>query len=328
MIEKETRIAVAPKTSIQPFRMVPTSWGEAMEMATFISQSELCPKGYRGKAQDCLLAYEFGASLGLSWMQALRSVAIINGVASLWGDAVPALILGSGECDRFHETDVGTPFEDSYAAVCTIRRKGLADEVVRSFSVADAKAAGLWGKSGPWTQYKKRMLQLRARGFATRDSFADKLSGLILAEEAQDYPDAIDATVVSSEPVAALDPYAGISEGLVESIGKGFATLNMSEAQQLVKIHEFITPADDKDAGAQALLDWQRDEFAKRKFGKPRAKSDGDNGRKKAEKVVGSASTPAAQAQQAKPVEKPAEKVEPTQPVEEEPPVTTESELF
>jgi hypothetical protein len=56
------------------------------------------------------------------------------------------------------------------------------------FSVEDAKRAGLWGKQGPWTAYPKRMLSMRARGFAIRDCFADVLKGLITAEEAQDYP--------------------------------------------------------------------------------------------------------------------------------------------
>jgi hypothetical protein len=53
--------------------------------------------------------------------------------------------------------------------------------------VADAKAAGLWAKGGPWTQYPKRMLAMRARGFALRNAFADVLRGLVTAEEAGDY---------------------------------------------------------------------------------------------------------------------------------------------
>ena len=32
------------------------------------------------------------------------------------------------------------------------------------------------------------MLQMRARGFALRDAFADRLKGIITAEEARDYP--------------------------------------------------------------------------------------------------------------------------------------------
>jgi len=53
--------------------------------------------------------------------------------------------------------------------------------------VEDAKRAGLWAKQGPWTAYPKRMMQMRARGFALRDAFPDVLKGMITAEEAQDY---------------------------------------------------------------------------------------------------------------------------------------------
>jgi hypothetical protein len=71
---------------------------------------------------------------------------------------------------------------------------------VTQFSVADAVRAGLWGKSGPWTQYPKRMLQLRARGFALRDAFPDVLKGLVTAEEAQDYPADTQATAAPQRP--------------------------------------------------------------------------------------------------------------------------------
>jgi len=35
----------------------------------------------------------------------------------------------------------------------------------------------LWGKGGPWTNYPRRMLQMRARALCIRDSFADALHG-------------------------------------------------------------------------------------------------------------------------------------------------------
>jgi hypothetical protein len=65
--------------------------------------------------------------------------------------------------------------------------------VTVSFSVSDAKRAGLWGKSGPWANYPERMLKYRARGFCLRDAFPDVLKGLITIEEANDYP-TVDAT--------------------------------------------------------------------------------------------------------------------------------------
>ncbi len=85
---------------------------------------------------------------------------------------------------------------DAMVATCEAKRRGYPDANATKFSVADAKKAGLWGKSGPWTQYPKRMLQLRARGFALRDAFPDVLKGLVTAEEAQDYPTQPEPVVV------------------------------------------------------------------------------------------------------------------------------------
>jgi hypothetical protein len=55
--------------------------------------------------------------------------------------------------------------------------------LARTFSVADAIRAGLWRKPGPWCDYPRRMLQMRARAFALRDAFPDVLGGLYLREE-------------------------------------------------------------------------------------------------------------------------------------------------
>ncbi len=62
------------------------------------------------------------------------------------------------------------------------------DEQSKTFSMTDAKLAGLLGKSGPWTQYPKRMRQMRARAFALRDVFPDVLRGMPVAEEVMDTP--------------------------------------------------------------------------------------------------------------------------------------------
>jgi hypothetical protein len=92
---------------------------------------------------------------------------------------------------------------------CVIKLRGQPD-VVRTFSMDDAKRAGLSGKQGPWTQYPNRMLQLRARGFAVRDAFPDALKGLITAEEAQDIPKTVhmgNADVVQPEEKAPPPAY-------------------------------------------------------------------------------------------------------------------------
>jgi len=162
------------------------TFDDAFRFATMVAKSEFAPKDFRGKPESCLLAIQHGSEIGLSPMQSLQNIACINGRPAIWGDAALALCLASPVCDGIHETIDGDG--DNMTAVCQTSRKGKDANVVARFSVSDAKKAGLWGKSGPWTQYPKRMLQLRARGFALRDAFPDVLKGLVTAEEAQDYP--------------------------------------------------------------------------------------------------------------------------------------------
>jgi hypothetical protein len=161
--------------------LAPRTFDEAQQFAKMLAQSDLVPKDYKGKAGNVMVAIQMGAELGLSPMQAIQNIAVINGRPSLWGDAMLALVLAHPECDDVQETD------DGNTATCTVLRKGR-KPVVRTFSVEDAKQAGLAGKDGPWRNYPKRMRQMRARAFALRDAFADVMRGLHVAEEAQDIP--------------------------------------------------------------------------------------------------------------------------------------------
>jgi hypothetical protein len=159
---------------------------DAYRFAKMVASSEFPPKDFRGKPESCLLAIQAGSEVGLSPMQSLQSIAVINGRPSIWGDAAMALVQASPVCEYVREYTEGDG--DNLVAVCEAKRRGYPAPTVVRFSVADAKKAGLWGKSGPWQQYPARMLALRARGFALRNAFADALRGLITAEEAQDYP--------------------------------------------------------------------------------------------------------------------------------------------
>ena len=162
------------------------TFDDAMRFASLVSKSEFAPKDFRGKPESCLLAIQHGSEVGLSPMQSLQSIAVINGRPTIWGDAALALVQSSPVCEYVREYVEGEG--DGMVAVCEAKRRGYPQPTVSRFSMADAKRAGLTGKQGPWTQYPARMLALRARGFALRNAFADALRGLITAEEAQDYP--------------------------------------------------------------------------------------------------------------------------------------------
>ena len=163
----------------------PTTLGEAMTFSDMLANSSMVPRAYQGKPQDILVCVQWGMEMGLAPMQALQNLAVINGKPSVYGDALMALVQASPVCEDIEEffEHEGTP---NPVAVCVAKRKGR-KPVTAKFSVEDAKRAGLWAKQGPWTAYPKRMMQMRARGFALRDAFPDVLKGMITAEEAQDY---------------------------------------------------------------------------------------------------------------------------------------------
>jgi hypothetical protein len=168
----------APK---QNFSLAPKDLDEALRFADMLASSVLVPKDYVGKPGNCLVAIQWGMELGLQPMQAMQSIAVINGRPSLWGDAMLGLVKSHPAFEWIKEEC------DGNVATCTLKRRGE-PEVTQVFSMEDAKRAGLTGKQGPWTQYPKRMLQMRARGFALRDAFPDALRGLISSEEASDMP--------------------------------------------------------------------------------------------------------------------------------------------
>lgn len=168
----------------------PRNLDEYITLAKMFSEADdMVPKSYRGSVPKIMVAMQAGAEVGLSPFAAIQNIAVINGKPAVYGDAVIALARTHPKWDEsgFEELFDGNPFEDDFAAVCRVKRKDGKVREVR-FTVLDAKKAGLWTKDGPWKQYPKRMLQMRARSWAIRDNFAEALAGLSVVEEVQDIP--------------------------------------------------------------------------------------------------------------------------------------------
>lgn len=210
--EKKSETAIAKRQALpialgSSGALMPQNLPEAIEVAKLMSASGILPKQFDGNTGAVFVAIQMGAEVGLSPMAALQNIAVINGRPSLWGDAFLAVVMAHPDC-----LDVVETFDDAtMTATCVVRRRGR-QSVPATFSMTDAKTAGLWGKQGPWTQYPKRMLKMRARGFACRDTFPDALRGIRLAEEVQDYPEGIDGKgVVDAGKLAAGDHQFGFA---------------------------------------------------------------------------------------------------------------------
>lgn len=160
------------------------SMEDAYRFAKYVIAARMAPKGFE-TPEAVLVAIQFGAEVGLGPMASLQNIALINGRPTLWGDAVPGVCQALTE--SYKDEIIGA--DESYGYQVTVTRKGRADPVVRTFTRAMAKKAGLLGKAGPWTQYEDRMLLMRARTFAFRDTFPDLLRGIRTVEELRDHPE-------------------------------------------------------------------------------------------------------------------------------------------
>ena len=161
--------------------LAPSNFTEAVKFCEIIAKSDLVPAPYKNKPGDILLAIQLGHEIGLQPLQALQNISVINGRPCVWGDA----LIGIAQ-NHPHFENIEEKFDEkTETAICIIKRKGQSP-CTRTFSIEDAKKAGLLTKT-VWKTYPQRMLQMRARSWALRDTFADALKGLQEREEVEDY---------------------------------------------------------------------------------------------------------------------------------------------
>lgn len=220
--------------------IIPTTIEEVFRLASAVAKSGLAPRGME-TPEKLTVAIMHGLEIGLAPMQAIQRIAVVNGRPTVWGDALPALLLARG-------FSIGERIEgsgDDRVAVCKVVRPDGA-MIERTFSVADAKRAGLWNKQGPWQQYPERMLRMRARGFACRDGAADVLSGLYVAEEIEEERPMRDVTPRKDVVLPAIGkPLPPLVGEVVED-----ARTQTDEAREAIA-----------EAGSLAVLDHLREAF-------------------------------------------------------------------
>lgn len=156
----------------------------AYRFAKYVIESGMAPKGFE-KPEAVLVAWQYGAELGMKPMQSLKHIGVIGGKAVLYGDAVKGVCFNKGVVADWKERLEGEG--DALTAICIVYRVGIPTPSEGRFSVADAKKAGLWGKAGPWQSYPKDMLMHKARKRAV-SIFGDVLAGLPVMEDIQDVP--------------------------------------------------------------------------------------------------------------------------------------------
>lgn len=216
-----SEIVTAPKTAMSVTSagvgaLIPQDIDQAFRLASAVHKAGLAPYGM-DTPEKCFIAIATGLEIGVPPMQAIQGIAVIGNRPCVWGDTLIGVVRASPKCEWIREWIDGEG--DDMVAHCIASRRGEDEPVERTFSVEDAKRAGLWdirprvtrknrgggtyeaANDSPWFRYPKRMLQMRARAWCLRDAFADVTKGIGMAEEARDTPrDPEDARDVTPAP--------------------------------------------------------------------------------------------------------------------------------
>lgn len=248
-VTTKARGKAAAKTTPAPapapthgFSYIAAGLQERADYIARLAPSTILPTAYRGNAANAFVAAETGAALGLEPLQALASIAVINGRATLSSDLMAAVIRRAGHTLRIVEND-------PESVTATLIR---ADDKTFKFEVTwdkeKAVKAGLWGQRGPWSQYPTQMLRARAITEVARQGASEALMGMIYSPEdfgatITDTGEVIEAEIVddapapakpapAAKPAAAPSQPAPLDKPLTPaqaSVAKGLETLSFTQ---------------------------------------------------------------------------------------------------
>ena len=198
------KAAAKPTTTPAPaptpgFSYITAGLQERADYIARLAPSTILPTAYRGNAANAFVAAETGAALGLEPLQALASIAVINGRATLSSDLMAAVIRRAGHTLRIVENS-----PESVTATL-IRADDKKFEFTVTWDKDKAVKAGLWGQKGPWSQYPTQMLRARAITEVARQGASEALMGMIYSPEdfgatITDTGEVLEAEIVDDAP--------------------------------------------------------------------------------------------------------------------------------
>jgi len=189
-----------------------TNYKDLMPLASELAKSNLCPAHLKSPA-NALYALLRGQELGLKPIYSLENISVINGKTTLSADAMLAICKGNSEYGGCEIKDTATS--------CTVTmsrnyKNGVKDTRTVTFTMDDARKAGLVRQGSNYEKYPARMLKSRAQAFVCRDLFGDILAGVYSPEEITDGMSSEDAPIktnpVSVETIEPTNPMEMITK--------------------------------------------------------------------------------------------------------------------
>lgn len=188
----------APKEPLPPFEVVEgvietkalsrvrTNYSQALEPRDMLGALKLAKSVVEsrlfssyGNPDAALMVILAGREMGLGAMASLRSFFIVEGKPSMSAQLMMSLALSSPSCQLFR---VRRSKCDDTIATVEVQRKEWSTSEVYTWSIDDAKKAGLAGRKN-WQNHPRQMLINRAIAEAARFTFPEILANIYETDE-------------------------------------------------------------------------------------------------------------------------------------------------
>ena len=179
---------------------VPTSFEAVERLADHVAQSRMF-----GITNPSVAVVLMGAAaaLGFEPLQGLAGMKLVGGNPCPSADMLVAACIRSTSCERFVEIEC-----DENSATWETSRGGVVTR--ETFSMADAKRAGLVRGGSGWEKFPRKMLSARAKAALARRVYPDVCFGMYTPDELgsqdEDKP-ALTAPVVTAPVVRAFEDF-------------------------------------------------------------------------------------------------------------------------
>jgi hypothetical protein len=253
----------------------PGSIGEAMKLAQVLVASRLLPRSV-ATPEAAFAIIATGRELGLTAMQSLRSIHVIEGKPTLSADLVAALVKSRADvCEWFRLVR-----SDAQVATYQTKRRGEPEPTTMSFSWEDAQRAGVTGKDN-WRKYPAAMLRARCITALARAVYPDLAMGIYDPDEIGDVTPApgnyeVVATDLPQSPKEDTEAFGNALDKLAECATVGQVN---AVAKQIAAAHKAGRLTDAQLEGLKVAVASKRASLAKPAPepppSEPRAEDDG-----------------------------------------------------
>jgi hypothetical protein len=215
--QREMLALVATQGELNSSRYEPRDLPSAITLARMIATSPLCPMALRGREADVLLVMMTGAEIGLTTMQSLRNIYVVEGRIGMSAALIRGRCQKHAECELFEIAEA-----DGAHAVVEVKKRGWSERRLVSWSLEDAERAGLLKDDRPdslWQRWPQEMCVARATTRAASMYFPDITAGLLSEEELRDVT--VTALVPGASPGSSTPPSVAPAGGVLPRVAPG-----------------------------------------------------------------------------------------------------------